>query len=190
MDFVADNSFYSCFLNDIDESYVLIAYLDSFKHHIGPKIKEELSKSSNYNKIKNHRNLNYFPKSQLNISSIVEPLFSSEEKHQGEQEVIAVAYMTYCINQDLIVVIDEKGPRNIVLNNVQCLKPFLKGTIGLIVDSVKKYKILNKNHAVTLLDKIEKSKFRVTKQENLIQILIIMKNKTQTILCQKRRMLL
>ena len=118
MDFVADNSFYSCFLNDIQETTTLIKYLDSYKHHVGPKIKKEMSQSSEYDKIKNHQNINYFPSSQLNIAAIVEPLFSNEEKHQGEQEVIAVAYMTYCLNQKLIIVIDEKGPRNIIINNI------------------------------------------------------------------------
>jgi len=42
-DFVGDNSFYSCYLNDIEKPDVLIIYLDSFKHHIGPRIKNEMS---------------------------------------------------------------------------------------------------------------------------------------------------
>ena len=64
-DFVGDNSFYSCYLNDIEKPDVLIIYLDSFKHHIGPRIKNEMSCSTNYFKIKTHKNFNYFPESNL-----------------------------------------------------------------------------------------------------------------------------
>ena len=161
-DFVGDNSFYSCYLNDIDKPDVLIIYLDSFKHHIGPMIKNEMSCSANYCKVKSHKNLNYFPETNLNISAIVSPLFSSEERHKGEQEVLSVAYMTYCLNHDLIIVIDEKGPRNIIINNIQCLVPYLTGTIGLLIDSVQNYKILNKDDALNLLSEIENSNFRVS----------------------------
>ena len=105
MDLVADNSFYSCFLNDINETEILIRYLDNFKHHIGPRIKDELSKSNNYIQIANHQNLNYFPESQLNISAIVSPLFSSEEKHKGEQseESQISANFYYCARLNIIV---------------------------------------------------------------------------------------
>lgn len=161
-DFVGDNSFYSCYLNDINKPEVLIIYLDSFKHHIGPTIKKEMSGSTNYGKIKSHKNLNYFPETNLNISAIVSPLFSSEERHKGEQEVVSIAYITYCFNHDLIIVIDEKGPRNIIENNIICLKPFLIGTVGLLVDSVQNYKILNKDDALNILSDIEKSNFRVS----------------------------
>ena len=64
-DFVGDNSFYSCYLNDIEKPDVLIIYLDSFKHHIGPRIKNEMSCSTNYFKIKTHKNFNYFPESKI-----------------------------------------------------------------------------------------------------------------------------
>ena len=72
--------------------------------------------------------------------------------------------MTYCLSQNLIIVIDEKDPRNIIINNIECLKKFLTGTIGLIVDSVQKHKILNKETAIDILDKIERSNFRVSKK--------------------------
>ena len=163
MDFVADTTFYSCFLNDIEEPQFLIRYLDSFKHHIGPKVKKEISSSENYHLIQNHRNLNCFPDLRIaDISTIINPLFSNQEKHKGEQEAIAIAYVAFCLNQDLIIVIDEKNARNVLVNNISCLKPFLRGTVGLIERSVGQYKLLNSREAISLLEKIKKSKFRVS----------------------------
>ena len=164
MNLFADTTFYSCFLNDVHEPEFLVKCLDSFKCHIGPIVKKELSRSENYYLIEKNPNINYVDYESFNLPKIIAPFLSSEEKAKGEHEVIAYAYHAVQSNEEAILLIDDKGARTIVKCHIPCLIPSLKGTLGFIVDSVKKHKLLNKEKAIIIIKKIDKSNFRISKE--------------------------
>jgi predicted nucleic acid-binding protein len=65
---------------------------------------------------------------------------------------------------NFILIIDEQGPRNFTIKNMPYLVAYLTGTVGFIGDCYCDYKIFDKKESIDLLEKIEKSKFRVTHQ--------------------------
>lgn len=164
IDLIADSSFYLCFLDDIKCPDDLSRIIDNFTAHLSPRVDSEIQKSGNYKKISNHKNLNIFRPADFEIGELVRPFFSKDEVNKGEHEIVIVAYFTYNLKNNLVLIIDDKSPRIFIEKNFDYLTPFLTGTVGMIGKCFYTFNIFNKNECLSMLDKIESSKFRVNSE--------------------------
>lgn len=163
-DLIADSSFYICFLDDIQCYEDLLKIMDHFKVHISPKVSEEISKSNHFSKIKFHKNINNFTLPNFDIGELIKPFFSKDQVVKGEHEVIVIAYFIYNLKKNLLLIIDEIGPRQFVEKNYPYLTKFMIGTVGMIGSCCSNYSLFTKERSRELLDKIENSVFRVNRE--------------------------
>ena len=159
---VADSSFYLCFLDDINKSNELIRIIDHFDFLLTPIVRNEIIKSKNYVKIKNHKNIQPTDFS-ISLGEILVPLFGKEEITKGEHEVIGVSYLLYQLKENFYFILDDSSARNFVLKNLKCLSELMIGTIRFIAICFCKFNIFNKRESLELLNSIEHSKFRISK---------------------------
>lgn len=160
---VADSSFYICFLDDIDCPNDLLHILKHFLAHIPPRVNEEISKCKNYSVLKNH--VNFFRESKLDLGKLLEPFFSKDEKLKGEHEVVVLSIVLYNTIDNIVIIIDDKGPRKFLFDNFGYMQDSICGTVGFIGLCYYKYHIFEKQKSLYLLDKIENSNFRIKKEE-------------------------
>lgn len=158
--FLADSSFYLCFLEDIEKPKVLLKILGSFDFIITPIVFGEVSKSNNFVHIKSSPNLIKFPKK--NLGEILRPFFSKKEIEKGETEIIELAYDFYIDGIPKPFIIDDKGPRLFVKRNLPYLVTLMIGTVGFVGKCCYEYDILKKTEASLILMLISESKFRVS----------------------------
>ncbi|MBI2545591.1 hypothetical protein HYV81_00225 [Candidatus Woesearchaeota archaeon] len=163
-DLVADSSFYLCFLEDICSPSDLVAIIDNFRAHLTPLIHKEIKRSINFSSIDQHANINIFSTPSFNIGELVKPFFSKKEISKGEHEIVVAAYFIYNTNRDIIIIIDEKGPRQFIINHLPELIPFLTGTVGMVGSCYYTFAIMDKQKTLNLLDQIGSSRFRVTQK--------------------------
>jgi predicted nucleic acid-binding protein len=163
---IADASFYICFLDDIDSPEYLIKILDKFTAHLSHRLFEEVKTAKNINLVLKSIKckINIFTDAPFEIGEVTKPFFSKSEIAKGEHEVVVIAYLYHNIGLKFILIIDEQGPRNFTIKNLPYLKNYLKGTVGFIGDCYCDYQIFKKQESIELLEKIGKSKFRVTKE--------------------------
>lgn len=160
---VPDSSFYICFLGDIDDCDSLLKILrqDKFNFIMSIVVKGEISKSSNYLKIKDtvETKVEYF--SELSYGELLRPLFSREEIEKGEHEVITLSFILSNLNYDFITILDDKGPRNFFKTLLPECHDRLRGTIGFIGDCVCTHNVFRKEKGINILIAIKNSKFRI-----------------------------
>jgi len=174
---IADTTFYSCFLNDINDVYSLIKIIKSgkFLFTFGPVILSELRRNPNFIKIKD-----YLEKFQelvtYDIKELVKPFLGEYAVKKGEDEVIGIAIVYTLLGRDYILILDEDNARKFVKrlsSSISSFKPLednMTGTAGFIKKCACEFKIFEKKEAITLLYKIKESKFRI--DENLIDLII------------------
>jgi predicted nucleic acid-binding protein len=163
---VADASFYICFLDDIECPSQLIKILDKFTVHIPHKVFIEVKKSKNIELVLEVRKdkINIFTDAPFELGEVTKAFFAKSEIAKGEHEIVVVAYLCHNMGLNFILIIDEQGPRNFTIKNMPYLAAYLTGTVGFIGNCYCDYKIFDKKESIELLEKIEKSKFRVTHQ--------------------------
>lgn len=160
---IADSSFYLCFLDDIDRPGELVKIIDCFDFLLTPIVENEIMKSKNYRKIKNHKNIHSINFS-FDFGKILRPMFSKEEIIKGEHEIIGVAYILYQLKVNFYFILDDGGARKFVLNNLTFLVNLMVGTIKFLAICCCSFGIFKKEESVNLLNLIEYSKFRVSKR--------------------------
>ena len=163
---VPDSSFYICFLDDIEKPEYLILLLqeESFCYITGRIVKEEISKSKNYHKVKDIIESSTTEFEYYNYGEILRPFFSIRELKKGEHEVIVISYIFYNLGLPFTAIIDENGPRRFVKMNFPWLYPFFTGTVGFLKKCCCEYHVLTKERVINILDMIGKSKFRIRKE--------------------------
>ena len=158
----ADSTFYICFLDDISDPQYLLKFIEKFDFLLTPIVKEEIKKSENYRFIKECKHISDL-ESVHNVGKILEPFFGTDEIKKGEHEVIGVAYIFYEMKMKFYFILDESGPRAFVERNFNYLCHFMIGTVKFVGMCYREFGIIPKSDALMLLRKIEKSRFRVTK---------------------------
>lgn len=166
---VPDSSFYICFIDDISKPEYLIKLLNhpSFRFVTGQKIKEEITRSPNYHAVEKYIDdyVDYFE--YYNYSEILRPFFSLEEIRKGEHEVIAISYILYILEATFIAILDEDSAREFIKRNLPQLWKMgrVMGTVGFIKLCCCIYHIFLKEEAVSVLELIKRSKFRVKRAD-------------------------
>ncbi|MFH1311080.1 MAG: hypothetical protein ABIH65_01605 [Nanoarchaeota archaeon] len=163
---IADNSFYSFFLDDTYNPELLKDILRSFEAQITPFIYEELKRCRHFKIIEEVKDMiNVFSEKDLNIGEILRPLMSDKEINKGEHEVIALGYICHNLKMNFVLIIDDDGAIKFIWRNpfLSCIKNYLERTAGFIENCYFKYKIFNKDKTLILLDEMEKSKFFIDK---------------------------
>ena len=158
--FLADSSFYLCFLEDIEQPQVLIRILDKCDFLITPIVYKEVSKSDNFKNIQTHPKMFLVQKQYL--GEALRPLFSKKQIEKGETEIIELAYHLYADNTPKKFILDDKEPRLFVQRNLPYLKKLMIGTIGFVGECYYEYHIFEKGEASTTVVVIGKSNFRVS----------------------------
>ncbi len=167
MKLLPDSSFFICFLGDLNEileepirlSY-LNKFLDSFSVEIVPKVYDEINKRSSSKPIENKiiRLMN-IPLMEKNdpILGYLRPLLG-----KGEYEVITFSFFYYKNNEtSFLCVLDDEVARKIVTKCIIEIKPNLIGTVGLIGFCSSNIQLFDPADAITLLEKIKESNFRI-----------------------------
>ncbi len=161
-DLIADTTFYSCFLDCINDEKPLIKILESFKTHLSPILHKELSNSPNIHLLKDKMNIFHnFTNIGLDLSAAAKPFFSNQERDKGEAEILVLAYICYNMGMEISIIIDEISKKDLLLRLIPQLKNSTTGTISFIVNCVNPYNIFNKEEALELLRLIRPTKFRV-----------------------------
>jgi predicted nucleic acid-binding protein len=159
---IADSSFYSCFLDDINDPDFLYRIIEKFDFYITPivecEIKIEKNKSLKENK-KIIRIDNY-----IDFGEILKPFLSKKIIDKGEHEVIGLGFHFLMIGIPFYLVIDDKEARSFVKKNLSVLCACLHGTVGLIYLCCCNFGIFSKSETVATFNKIENSKFRISKE--------------------------
>ena len=174
---IADTTFYSCFLNDINDVCSLIKIIKSgkFLFTLGPIVLSELRRNRNFLKIQH-----YLEKFQelvvYNIKELVKPFLGEYAIKKGEDEVIGIAIVYTLLGRDYILILDEDDARKFVKrlsSSISSFKPLednMTGTAGFIKKCACEFKIFEKKEAITLLNKIKESKFRI--DDDLVDLII------------------
>lgn len=160
---VPDSSFYLCFLDDINAPQYLLQLLNArvFKFFLGKVIKTEIESSSNYKTVEKTIDSRVEIFEYYNYGEILRPFFSLEEIKKGDNEVIVISYVLYFLDLTFITILDDNKPRNFLRRNFPELYRRVVGTIGFIEKCSCQYKIFAKEEAITILNLIKKSKFRI-----------------------------
>lgn len=164
---LADSSFYICFLDDINCPDELIIILSNFDANLCQQIHTEVSKSKNFCKINNQKLIKKYTPSPFQLGNLIKPFFSKDETLKGEHELIVLAYVTYNIDNNFVLVMDESGPRNFVTTQFPYLKDNMTGTVGMIGECYYTYKLFSKQQSLNLLESIKDSDFWV--EQSIIQ---------------------
>jgi predicted nucleic acid-binding protein len=159
---IADSSFYLCFLDDINDPDFLHRIIEKFDLYITPivecEIKIEKNKSLKENK-KIIRIGNY-----IAFGEILKPFLSKKIIDKGEHEVIGLGFHFFMIGVPFYLVIDDEEARSFVRKNLSFLSSCLHGTVGLICLCCCYFKIFSKSETMVTFNKIENSKFRISKE--------------------------
>jgi len=163
---IPDSSFFICFLDDIKMPTILkrIITFEYFRIVLCEKVKKELLRSLEFKKLFNDLNERFEGFEYSMYAEVLRPLFAREEIVKGEHEVIAAAYVHhYVLKQNYIVIIDDAGIRKFIQRNFPEMYKNIIGTLGFIKQSYKVFNIISRDEALNILDAIESSKFRVSK---------------------------
>jgi predicted nucleic acid-binding protein len=160
MQIIADSTFYLCFLDDIKKPDYLLLVIKKLDLFIGKIVKTEIEKSSNFSKIRDFigNRITYFE--YADFGELLKPFFSSVEIMKGENEVIAISFILYKKNENILVVIDDEGARKFVMRNVQEISDKMIRTVG-IVKYLCEDRLFSKTETINVLNMIKNSKFRV-----------------------------
>lgn len=163
---IADSSFYVCFMDTLKDTSFLDTIVSKFHIQLSPLVHKEISKSKNFEPFysKNKARINVFEEPVFEIGELLKPFFSKDQKLKGEHEILAVAYFCHNFGLDYVLIIDEEGPRAFLKDNMSVMEPKLTGTVGFIGSSYYLYDLITGEHALSLLDKIDKSTFRVSRK--------------------------
>jgi hypothetical protein len=167
-DLVADSSFYLCFLDDIECPLDLVEILKKFKAHVSTRILSEISKSRRADKVKKH--INIFEEGIPNLGEALRPFLTQKQIDSGESEVLILAYICFNLGISFVLVIDDKSPRKFVKMNFSYIEDELKYTSEFITDCCLLYKIFHTEKAISLLNKVKDSKFRVPEEAVIKEI--------------------
>jgi len=158
---IADSSFYLCFLDDINTPDFLYRIIDRFDFYITPLVEREIQIEKNKFLKDNKRMIrigNY-----IDFGEILKPFLSKKIIDKGEHEVIGLGYHFFKIGLPFYLVIDDDEAREFVKKNLNPLFSFLHGTIGLIRLCCCHFKIFSNAETIAIFNKIENSKFRISK---------------------------
>jgi predicted nucleic acid-binding protein len=158
---IADSSFYLCFLDDIEEPDCLLKIISVFDFYIPPIVAEEI-RISEREKLRDNQKIvridNY-----IDFGEILRPFLSQEIINKGEHEVIGLGYHFYQINLKFYLIVDEDEARDFIRENLPYLLQSLHGTVGLIGICHCHYNIFKKETTIDILERIDQSKFRISK---------------------------
>jgi predicted nucleic acid-binding protein len=163
MKLLADSTFYICFIDCISEQEVLKEIIKYFDCILTPVVHKELSSPKYKTDIKGFIDENKIFIPGLNLGEALTPFFSKAEVKKGEHEIITLAYVLHNFKEDFYFILDEGKKRRFVENNFNYLIKYLVGTIGFIPICYKQ-KIVSKEKAIDILNKIQNSDFFSTKE--------------------------
>lgn len=163
---VADSTFYLFFIDDTNNSDSLCKILEIFTAQLSPTIHKELHLKNKDAKLKKliESSCNVFQDSRIKYAEALRPVFSKEELQKGEHELIAIAVLCNELKIELILVIDDEGPRKIISNHFAYLSVYLTRTGRFIEKCYSQYDVLKKDEAIKLINDMKKSKFHIDKR--------------------------
>ncbi len=92
---------------------------------------------------------------------MLKAFFSVRELEEGEHEIIIISYIFSANGFNFITIIDDKEPRHFIERNFPEILENMIGTIGFVKQCNCKYGLFDKNEAITILNSIKNSKFRI-----------------------------
>jgi predicted nucleic acid-binding protein len=158
--YIADSSFYLCFLVDIDMPNILIKIVRNLKFIITPAVDREIRTCKNIEILKSSGFYNLYCE-QLNYAELLRPFFSAKQLAKGETEAIALASHFHYQNKLANLILDDLQARKVVINHLSYLVYALIGTIGFIGRCFCDYEIISRENALNLIDEIDGSSFRI-----------------------------
>jgi predicted nucleic acid-binding protein len=158
---IADSSFYLCFLDDINEPSFLDRIIDKFDFYITPIVEHEIKFEKNEMLKRNEKIIRVG--NHINFGEILKPFLSVKSLEKGEHEVIGLGYHFFMIGMPFYLIIDDHDAKEFVRKNINDLFSFLHVTLGFIKIGCCYFKIFSKEEAITIVNKIEHSKFRISK---------------------------
>ena len=158
--FLADSTFYLCFLEDIGKPEILLKILSMFKFFMPPLVLKEVSLCRNYNKIRGMSGITVL--TDTSVGELLRPYLSSREIEKGEAEVIALAYIWNESAKIRNFILDDQEARKFVMDNFPRLKQKMIGTVSFIGCCHCLFKLFVKDLALQILKDIHSSPFRVT----------------------------
>jgi predicted nucleic acid-binding protein len=136
---------------------------ERFDFVAGEKILEEVKRSSRYRLVerKVERRVKIFK--YLNYGEILRPFFSVEEIEKGEHEVIAISCILYVLGSNFLAIIDEDQARKFLRGIFPEAERRTTGTVGF-VEECYRYGVFSREEAISILESMKSSKFRVKKE--------------------------
>jgi predicted nucleic acid-binding protein len=92
---------------------------------------------------------------------LLKAFFSIRELEEGEHEIIIISYIFFANDFNFITIIDDNEPRNFIEHNFPEILQNMTGTVGFVKRCNCKYAIFGKDEAITILNLIKNSKFRI-----------------------------
>lgn len=158
--YLADSTFYLCFLEDIGKPEILLNMLSIFQFFIPTLVQKEVRVCKNYGKISGVSgiiSIDFEP----SLGELLRPFLSQRAIGKGEVEVIALAYHWSASEKIRKFILDDQEARKFVIDNLPHLAKSMIGTIGLIADCHCIFKLFTKVQALQILHDIKSSPFRV-----------------------------
>lgn len=154
---VADTSFYSCSIKDLNRLDLLLHYLENYQFHAGHIIldKELLPHIDCAKTIADKISR----KETLNYTELFRALCQRDDEHlenDGEYEAIGIALELALTNDLHSLIIDDATPRKLA-QKISLLEDKTRGTIGFIRDSYHKDSIITKEQCIAHLKAIHSS---------------------------------
>jgi predicted nucleic acid-binding protein len=110
----------------------------------------------------------------IDFGEILKPFLSKKTIDKGEHEVIGLGFHFFRIGIPFYLIIDDDDARTFVRKNLSYLESALHGTIGFIEICCCHFKVFSKKETIATFNKIERSKFRISKD-----IMNIIKNRVE-----------
>lgn len=152
---VADNSFYSCHVCDLQRIEWLERYFSLYQFHYGTNLRSEMPK-----RITSSQCLNAATFHERDYSELFRPFIGRTPIHHndGEYEAIGIACNLALTDDLAYLILDDRVPnkcaKRIAEEKILALQGKVIGTIGFIRDSHLKDQLLNQGEVLEILHAI------------------------------------
>jgi len=148
---VADNSFYSCYICDLQRREWIERFISLYQFHYGPTLYSEMPKPLS------SQCLSTAIRHEEDYSALFLPLITSSHytnhHEDGEYEAIFIACKLAQTSDLAYLILDDRVPYKCA-KRIPVLQEKVTGTIGFIKDSYLKDQVLSQKEAVDMLKAI------------------------------------
>jgi predicted nucleic acid-binding protein len=127
-------------------------------------IKGEIEKSNHHHLVKDVVDQRVRLFTYYQYGELLRPFFSIEEIKKGENEVIVISYVLFSQQKECTIILDDDTPKKFIQNHIPMLVRLVEGTVGFTKNCHLRYKVFQRDEALSILKMIQQSKFRINRE--------------------------